>query len=101
MIRIFTLMVLLAGCSTAHHDFGQHPPTTRNDCMNLFKSINEIQDQRHIYMDQMHKATYRFDNGKMSKKRYHKKREIWLDDEKHLRKLVGQLYDIGYEYRCF
>ena len=101
MIRLTILMMVFIGCSTAHHDFNQHPPTTRNDCINLFKNINEIQDQRHVYMDRMHKTTLRFNAGNIQRKRYHKKREMWLDDEKHLRKLVGQLYDIGYEYRCF
>lgn len=101
MIRLIIMMAILTGCSTAHHDFAQYPPTTQNDCMNLFKSINEIQDQRHLYMERMHKVTYRFDNGHMSKKRFQKKREMWMDDERHLRKLAGELYDIGYEYRCF
>jgi hypothetical protein len=64
-------------------------------------NINEIQDKRHAGMERMDKTTQRFKVEKMSKKRYHKKRLTWLNEEKHLRKLVGELYDIGYEYRCF
>lgn len=94
-------ILVLSSCTSTHHNFVQQPPVNQEDCMNLFENINEIQEQRHVYMAKMDLTTRKFKAGKMSKKRFQKKREDWLTDEGQLRGAVTTLYNIGYEHRCF
>tara|TARA_S200000501_G_C20574689_1_gene634504 strand:+ start:258 stop:569 length:312 start_codon:yes stop_codon:yes gene_type:complete len=94
--------LLMSACATTHqHNFVTSPPANKQDCMNLFESIHEIQEQREIYRTKMDHNIDKFKSGKMSKRRFQKKRETWLNDEGELRSSVTTLYDIGYEYKCF
>ena len=95
------ISILLASCVSTHHDFVKHPPSSQQDCMNLFQSINDIQKQRKLYMLKMDKDISKFKAGKMSKKTFHKKREEWITDEAELRRFVTTLYDVGYDHKCF
>ena len=74
---------------------------TEEECMTLFADISEIQRIRHELMDEMAVWRQKLISGKMTKKRFHRRRLKWLDSEARLRKEVTHMYDIGYARGCF
>ena len=74
---------------------------TQEECMILFSDISEIQGIRHELMDEMAEWRQKLISGKMTKKRFHRRRLKWLDSESRLRKEVTHMYDIGYARGCF
>lgn len=98
---VFVFLFLTCSCATAHYNFAKHPPQNKQDCMNLFTNINNIQAQRKAGMHKMDRHTDMFKSGNISKKAFHEKRTTWLEEENELRTYVNTLYDIGYAHHCF
>jgi hypothetical protein len=67
----------------------------------LFSDISEVQRIRHELMDEMAGWRQKLISGKMTKKRFHRRRLNWLESEARLRKEVTHMYDIGYARGCF
>lgn len=101
MIRV-AIFILLSACS---HDSVQSIdydiPKTKEDCMQLFTDIMDIQKQREAGFTEMQKQTAIFKAGNISVKKYRKKRIEWLNFEREMRNKVTKMYDIGYEHKCF
>ena len=101
MTKAIALFALLTSCAHIKSYDGYPVPTTKEDCMQLFRDIQEIQSTRRALMNEMSQATQTFEDGRMSRARFQKKREAWLESDGHHRRNVTFLYDIGYEYGCF
>ena len=99
-MKYLTLILVLSACY-AKRDYNTQPPTSQEECMDLFREIHAIQDLRGEASDQMRQYSNDLRAGRLSKKKHTKKREAWLIEEKRLRAKVTKLYDIGYEYKCF
>ncbi len=101
MPKSILLFVLLVSCVHSNKPASYPVPQSKDDCMQLFHDISETQSVRREAMNKMSQATSAFESGKMSRNRFQKKREDWLELEGRFRSYVTFLYDIGYEHGCF
>jgi hypothetical protein len=102
MIKVLVFAALLTTSCAHTRDYNGYPaPQSQADCRRLFSDIHEVQAVRHDLMDKMSRTTRAYKQDKMTKARFHRKRETWLARENQLRADVTFLYDIGYEYGCF
>jgi hypothetical protein len=99
---VVVFLMLMIGCAHKPMAPDTYPvPRTQEDCMRLFRDINEIQARRHVAAEDMNITTRRHRDGHVSQARYHRKREAWLQKEGILRIRVTHLYDLGYNHQCF
>ena len=100
MRRFLFMIFVFLGCA-AHTPYAYPAPQNKQDCMQLFSDVLDIQQARNRKMHKMAMARDLFQRGAITEKKYHKIRTVWLKEERHLQTHVTHIYDVGYEYGCF
>lgn len=91
----------MISCTSSRPGFDYPVPTTKEDCMQLFTDVLNIQKRRNEASDQMSVYTNQINAGKMSVRKYRKKHHEWVAIENRLRGHVTHIYDVGYDAGCF
>ena len=76
-------------------------PKSKEDCMQLFADILDVQKEREIGFIQMEIDVKALEAGKMSVRKFRKRRVEWQKKENVLRARVTRMYDVGYKHGCF
>ena len=102
-MKLFSLMILLSfACTVPQSRQDDYPePKSKEDCMQLFADILDVQKEREIGFIQMEIDVKALEAGKMSVRKFRKRRVAWQKKENMLRHKVTSMYDVGYKHGCF
>ena len=101
MLKLSCLLFLLMTCNCTPSRFSYPTPTTKDDCMQLFRDVLSIQEVRNRASDRINGWARLFEEGKIRPGKYRKKYHKWQTEENILRKRVTLMYDVGYAAGCF
>lgn len=108
IIILASLLATIVYIATTTHTQGKgmndsrYPePKSKAECMQLFKDILKIQEEREEGFQKMNSSVLEFQWGKLTKRDIREESLSWQKKDRALRIKVGQMYDAGYSGECF
>ncbi len=98
---VFAAMFSACALTPEPSEHSYPAPKTKEECMQLFVDILEIQGQRSYHMSSLDRDRKKLEEGDMSARKFRKRAARWRKIESRLQRKVTHMYDVGYESGCF